>query len=83
MNERDRVVTVSPINGEIGEIGGNNLVTRVQFAHSDQAQVREVGMAIQVAAREGFDLSNVLARLKARRTRPVLMNSITSGTLPR
>lgn len=46
--QRQHVSLISAIDPEIAFVDGNNDVLRIQFAHSHQTQVRQIGLAVSI-----------------------------------
>ena len=71
-DERDRVAFVASIHSKISAIHGNYAVFWKKFAHSDQAKIGEVGLAVTVALRQCRELRQMFVAIKCQADESVL-----------
>ena len=71
-DERDCVAFVASIHSKISAIHGNYAVFWKKFAHSDQAKIGEVGLAVTVALRQCSELRQMFVAIKCQADESVL-----------
>jgi hypothetical protein len=78
-DEGDRLTFVAPVDPEVAAIHGDDAVARVELAHADEAEVREVGAPIGVSLREGRELRQVLPAVEGRGDQAILDHGENEG----
>ena len=71
-DERNRVAFVASIHSKISAIHGNYAVFWKKFAHSDQAKIGEVRLAVTVALRQRRELRQMFVAIKCQADESVL-----------
>ena len=64
-DEWTRVAFVATVNPKISAIHGDDTVFWKKLAHSDQAKIREVGLAVTVALRQISKLRQMIVAVKS------------------
>lgn len=71
-DERNHVAFVATVNPKISAIHGDDTVFWKKLAHSDQAKIREVGLAVTVALRQRSKLRQMFVAIKCQADESVL-----------
>ena len=62
MNERNHLSPVAPVYAEVGKVGRNDRVLRIEFTHPNQAQIGEVRITVEITGREFRNAGCVLSQ---------------------
>ena len=71
-DEWNRVAFVASVNPKISAIHGDDTVFWKKLAHSDQAKIGEVGLAVTVALRQRRQLRQMIVAIKSQTDEPIL-----------
>jgi len=63
-NKGDNFPLVAPVNSEIFAVRCDYTVTRIELAHANQAQIRQIGFTIGEAFCKPFELWKVVGAIK-------------------
>ena len=70
-DEGDRFPFVPAINPEIFAVYCDDAVARVQLAHADEAKIGEIWAAIAIAARQRYELGQMVLAVESERNQSV------------
>jgi hypothetical protein len=71
-NKRDGLTLVAPIDPKISAINRYDAMSRVEFAHTDEAKIGEIRRSVHVCSRELCQRLQMICRIKCEADQPLI-----------
>src|SRR5207302_2964561 len=82
-DQRDGLTFVSPIDAEIFPVDGDNGMPWKQFAHANQAKVRQIRLTIGITFRQYFQLQQMIIAIEPQSNDALLEHLENNRTVPK